>query len=100
MISTIQIDGMRSVHCTRAVYTSLAGVAGIDRAEVSIGRAVVEHDRALDEALLADAVSRVGYALRAVITERRRLPVHGAPTEGNAPPVPPGVDRPDGDGER
>lgn len=96
MMSTITIDGMRSVHCVRAVYTSLAGVAGIDRAEVSIGRAVLEHAGVLDEAMVADAIARVGYALRAVVTERRRLPVHLPPTDRAAPHVP-GTERPAGD---
>ncbi|MCC6770651.1 MAG: heavy-metal-associated domain-containing protein [Gemmatimonadaceae bacterium] len=115
MISTIYIDGMRSVHCARAVYTSLAGVAGIDRADVSIGQAVIEHAGVLDGATVADAVARVGYAVRVVVTERR-LPVHvpvdvpvdvlvhvpvhrppQPPPDGATAPVPRGADGADGD---
>lgn len=87
MITTLSIDGMRSVHCARAVYTALAGVAGIERAEVSIGRAIVEHAGALDEAGVAEAVKGVGYVLRAVVTERRRLPVHLAVQLPGDPPI-------------
>ncbi len=76
MISTLHIDGMRSVHCARAVHTALAGVAGIDSAEVVIGRAVVEHRDALDAPALDAAIAQVGYTVRAVVHEPRRLPVH------------------------
>ena len=44
MTTTVSISGMTCAHCVRAVFTSLAGVAGIKRADVSIGRAVIEHD--------------------------------------------------------
>lgn len=97
MMSTIYIDGMRSVHCARAVYTSLAGVAGIDRAEVSIGAAVIEHEGVLDETVVADAIARVGYALRVVVTDRRRLPVHLPPPDGAIPPAAPGTGRREGE---
>ncbi len=37
MISILHIDGMRTVHCVRAVFTALGGVAGVERAEVIDG---------------------------------------------------------------
>ncbi|MEP7383253.1 MAG: cation transporter [Gemmatimonadota bacterium] len=88
MISTLHIDGMRSVHCARAVYTALAGVAGIDSAEVVIGRAIVEHRVALDAPALDAAIAQVGYTLRTVVHEARRLPVQpprDAPNDAMAP---------------
>ncbi|MCC6930291.1 MAG: heavy-metal-associated domain-containing protein [Gemmatimonadaceae bacterium] len=78
MLTTLTIDGMRSVHCARAVHTSLAQVPGIATADVVIGRATLEHDVALDEASLAHAVAAVGYTLRHIETDRRRLPLHDA----------------------
>jgi copper chaperone CopZ len=66
---------MRSVHCARAVHAALAGVEGASAAEVTIGRAEVEHDgRATREALEA-AVALVGYEVRDVETRGRSLPV-------------------------
>ena len=44
MITTVAVEGMTCQHCVRAVFTALAAVSGIDRAEVSIGSARVEHD--------------------------------------------------------
>lgn len=66
---------MRSVHCSRAIMTALNTVDGILRADVSIGRATVEHDgRATPEALLA-AVGLAGYEVLEIEEERRRLPI-------------------------
>ena len=45
LLSTLTISGMRSVHCTRAVYTALGGVKGVVTATVALGSAEVEHDR-------------------------------------------------------
>lgn len=75
MISTIRIDGMRTVHCVRAVFTALAAVPGITSAEVEIGRAVVDHDERASPQLLAAAVGEAGYGVRAVVREGRRLGV-------------------------
>jgi copper chaperone CopZ len=66
---------MRSVHSSRAVMTALNTVAGILRADVSIGRATIEHDgRATPDALRA-AVELAGYQVAAVEEHRRRLPI-------------------------
>lgn len=49
----VTIPGMLAVHARHAVFTALAGVEGIVRAEVELGRAMVEHDgRATAEAIL------------------------------------------------
>jgi len=52
MVTTATISGMSCAHCVRAVFTSLSGVGGIVRADVSIGRAVIEHDGSVS----ADAI--------------------------------------------
>lgn len=75
MVTTLIIDGMRSVHCARAVHTSLTQVEGIASAEVVVGKAILEHEVTLDERALTVAVEGVGYALREIATERRRLPL-------------------------
>jgi copper chaperone CopZ len=75
LITTLTISGMRAVHAVRAVFTTLAGVEGIARADVSLGRAVVEHDgRATPEALTA-AVALAGFEVVAISHDRRSLPV-------------------------
>jgi copper chaperone CopZ len=76
MVTTLYIDGMRTVHCARALFTSLARISGIGTAEVTIGKAILEHADRLDEGALAHAVADVGYTLREVVTESRRLPLH------------------------
>lgn len=66
---------MRTVHCARAVYTAFAGVEGVLRAEVAVGRATVEHDGRASCNLLAAAVASVGYHAVRCTEERGRLPV-------------------------
>ena len=75
MITTLYIDGMISVHCARAVFTSLARIDGIASADVSMGRAVIEHDGRATKVALDEAVSAVGYSVREVVEERRRLTI-------------------------
>ena len=74
-LATLTITGMRSVHCARAVWTALAGVAGVRRAEVAMGRAEVEHDGSATTEALADAVALAGYALASVEERRGGLPL-------------------------
>jgi len=65
---------MASVHSVRAVFTALAGVEGIERADVTMGRAVVEHDGRATPEQLAAAVALAGYEVVDWREERRRLP--------------------------
>lgn len=74
-MSIVHIDGMRSVHCVRAVFTALGGVPGIARADVTMGRAVLTHDDTLVPSDVADAIALAGYAVRAMEREARRLPL-------------------------
>ena len=75
MITTATISGMSCAHCVRAVFTSLAGVPGIDRADVSIGRAVIEHDGSVTPEQIRDAIAIAGYEVTGFTTDRRTLPL-------------------------
>ena len=75
MRTTASISGMTCAHCVRAVFTSLAGVAGIDRADVSVGQAVIEHDRTVTPEAIRDAVRLAGYEMTGVRTDRSTLPL-------------------------
>lgn len=74
MITTLRIGGMLAVHARRAVFTALAGVEGIQSADVELGRAIVEHDGRATAALLRAAVETAGFEVEEVVEERRRLP--------------------------
>ena len=75
MTTTASISGMSCGHCVRAVFTSLAGVKGIDRADVSIGRAVIEHDGTVTNDQIRDAVALAGYEVTDFQIDRRSLPL-------------------------
>ena len=73
--TTVSISGMSCAHCVRAVFTSLAGVAGIDRADVSIGKAIIEHDGTVTPEEIRSAVKLAGYDVTEIGTSRRTLPL-------------------------
>lgn len=73
--TTVSISGMSCAHCVRAVFTSLAGVAGIDRADVSIGKAVIEHDGSVTPEQIRAAIQLAGYDVTDIGTSRRTLPL-------------------------
>jgi copper chaperone CopZ len=75
MQTTASISGMTCAHCVRAVFTSLAGVAGIDRADVSIGKAVIDHDGTVTPEQIRAAVAIAGYEVTGIDTNRRTLPI-------------------------
>ena len=75
MLTTLKIDGMLSVHSVRAVFTALAGVEGIARADVSLGRAVVHHDGRATVERLREAIAVAGYEVSEAAEERRGLPL-------------------------
>jgi copper chaperone CopZ len=75
MRTTLEIEGMSCVHCVRAVVTGLGGVPGVTGADVSIGRAVIDHGPRVSEARLREAIELAGYKVRKAEAERRRLPV-------------------------
>jgi copper chaperone CopZ len=66
---------MTCAHCVRAVFTSLSGVEGIARADVSIGSAEVEHDGRVTVDALREAIALAGYDVVDGETNRRALPL-------------------------
>ena len=75
MKTTASISGMSCAHCVRAVFTSLAGVEGIDRADVSIGRAVIEHDGTVTPEQIRSAIAVAGYDVTDFKNDGRSLPL-------------------------
>jgi copper chaperone CopZ len=75
MITTVKVEGMSCQHCVRAVFTALAAVDGITRADVSIGAAEVEHDGRVTIDQLREAISVAGYTVSDGATNRRVLPL-------------------------
>lgn len=71
----VSIIGMRSAHAVRAVFTALAGVPGIVRADVTLGHAVIEHDGTAGVSAIRDAISIAGFETGEVSENRRVLPV-------------------------
>ena len=70
----LTIEGMLAVHARHAVFTALAGVPGIIRAEVELGRATVEHDGSVTAASLRSAVSDAGFEVAGIRELPRSLP--------------------------
>jgi len=67
---------MSCQHCVRAVFTALAAVDGISRADVTIGAADVEHDGSVTIERLTEAVLVAGYVVAGEDgSVRRRLPL-------------------------
>ena len=75
MTTTVSISGMTCAHCVKAVFTSLGGVPGIQRADVSIGQAVIEHDGSVTAEEIRDAVAVAGYEVTGATQDRRTLPL-------------------------
>jgi copper chaperone len=75
MQTTATISGMTCAHCVRAVFTSLAGVEGIKRADVTIGKAVIEHDGTVAPEDIRAAIALAGYAVTKIKIDRPTLPL-------------------------
>jgi copper chaperone CopZ len=75
MRTVVTIAGMRGDHCKRALFTALTPIAGIQSADVTLGRITVEHDGTVTEEELREAISVTGYVVAEVVEERRVLPV-------------------------
>lgn len=74
MLTRLTITGMTCVHCKRAVFTALAGVPGVMRADVAMGSAEVEHDGSVNRSTLREAIAVAGYRLTHSADDRRTLP--------------------------
>lgn len=70
----LELSGMLAVHAVRAMQTALAGVPGIIAAEVTLGRATVDHDGSVPRTALESAAELAGCAIVGY-REERRLPV-------------------------
>jgi Cu+-exporting ATPase len=75
MLTTVSVSGMTCAHCIRAVFTSLAGLKGIKRADVTIGQAVIEHDGTVTPEEIRDAIAVAGYTVGDTRDDRRTLPL-------------------------
>ena len=75
MQTTASISGMTCAHCVRAVFTALAGVEGIKRADVSIGKAVIEHDGTVAPEDVRAAIAIAGYEVTKIKIDRPTLPL-------------------------
>jgi len=75
MTTTALIRGMSCQHCVRAVFTALGGVGGVARADVSIGKAVIEHEGTVSQEAISEAISIAGYEVAEFRDDRRSLPV-------------------------
>jgi copper chaperone CopZ len=75
MQTTASISGMTCAHCVRAVFTSLAGVPGIESADVTIGKAVIEHDGTVTPEQIRAAIKVAGYDVTDFGTSRSSLPI-------------------------
>jgi copper chaperone CopZ len=75
MRTTASISGMTCAHCVRAVFTSLAGVEGISRADVSLGRAVIDHDGTVTPEEIRAAIKIAGYDVADLKSDTRTLPI-------------------------
>jgi copper chaperone len=75
MKTTANIQGMTCAHCVRAVFTALSGVKGISNADVSIGRAIIEHDGTVTPEAISEAISIAGYKVADFNHDRRTLPL-------------------------
>jgi copper chaperone len=75
MITRARVEGMSCQHCVRAVFTALAAVEGITRADVGIGAIEVEHDGRVTVEQLREAIAVAGYSVGDAAADRRSLPV-------------------------
>jgi copper chaperone CopZ len=71
----VRVEGMTCQHCVRAVFTALAAVDGIARADVRIGSAEIEHDGSVTVEAVRSAIAVAGYSIGGAETNRRSLPL-------------------------
>ncbi len=76
MRTIVLVDGMRAVHCVRAVQTAMAMVPGVQWCDVTMGRVEVDHDGGATDAALRAAIAVAGFSVHSVRAERR-LPIVG-----------------------
>ncbi|HEX2717169.1 MAG TPA: hypothetical protein VHM67_05770 [Gemmatimonadaceae bacterium] len=63
---------MHAVHSVRAVFTALTAVPGIERCDVVLGSATIEHDGRVTEGALREALAVVDCTVEAMANARTR----------------------------
>lgn len=65
----ITIEGMTCNHCTGRVQKNLSALAGVSSVEVVLatGKATVESEASVSDALLQETVEDSGYDVRAIM---------------------------------
>lgn len=71
----VLIPGMVAIHARNAVFTALAAVPGVVRAEVELGRAVVAVEAPMPEGALRAAIAAAGFEVGSVRALPRELPL-------------------------
>ena len=60
--TTITIEGMSCQHCVMAVKKAIAGLKGIDQADVTIGNASVKYDESnVKKEEIETAIEKAGF---------------------------------------
>jgi copper chaperone len=60
--TTIKIEGMSCQHCVMAVRKAIAGLKGIDQADVTIGNASVKYDESnVKREEIEAAIEKAGF---------------------------------------
>jgi len=63
----MNITGMSCGHCVAAVKQALAGVAGVQVEDVSVGKAVLTYDpAAVQPSAIEEAIAEEGYTVTSV----------------------------------
>jgi copper chaperone CopZ len=78
VITSVVVAGMKTEHCKRAVFTSLAALDGITRADVQLGMVHVEHNGSVTIDQLRGAIAVAGYEVTHGTEQRRILPLASA----------------------
>jgi copper chaperone len=58
----IKVEGMSCMHCVMAVKKAVTELKGVQKAEVEMGKAVVEYDEGVIKPdAIEDAIKKAGY---------------------------------------
>jgi copper chaperone len=64
--TTIKIEGMSCQHCVMAVKKAIAGLKGIDQADVTVGNATVKYDESnVKKEEIEAAIEKTGFKVSA-----------------------------------